>query len=79
MKKVQVLGTGCPKCQQTAANAREAAQAAGVQIELEKIEKPADIARFGVMFTPALAIDGAVQVAGRIPTVDEIKAWLTTA
>jgi len=79
MKKVQVLGTGCPKCQQTAANAREAAQAAGVQIELEKIEKPADIARFGVMFTPALAIDGGVKVAGRIPTVDEIRAWLTTA
>ena len=76
MKKVQVLGTGCPKCQQTAANAKEAAQAAGVQIELEKVEKPADIAKFGVMFTPALAVDGEVKVAGRIPTVDEIKAWL---
>ncbi len=76
MKKVQVLGTGCPKCQQTAANAKEAAQAVGVQIELEKVEKPADIAKFGVMFTPALAIDGEVKVAGRIPTVDEIKAWL---
>ena len=77
MKKVQVLGTGCPKCQQTAANAKEAAHVAGVQIELEKIEKPADIAKFGVMFTPALAIDGEVKVAGRIPTVDEITAWLT--
>jgi len=78
MKKVQVLGTGCPKCQQTAANAKEAAQAAGVQIELEKVEKPADIAKFGVMFTPALAIDGEVKVAGRIPTVDEIKVWLAS-
>jgi small redox-active disulfide protein 2 len=77
MKKVQVLGTGCPKCQQTAANAREAAEAAGVQIEIVKVDKPAEIARFGVMFTPALAIDGTVKVAGRIPTVDEIKAWLT--
>jgi len=76
MKKVQVLGTGCPKCQQTAANAKEAAQAAGVQIELEKVEKPAEIAKFGVMFTPALAIDGEVKAAGRIPTVDEIKVWL---
>jgi len=77
MKKVQVLGTGCPKCQQTAANAREAAQAAGVEIELIKVEKPADIAKFGVMFTPALAIDGEVKSAGRIPSVEEIKAWLS--
>jgi small redox-active disulfide protein 2 len=77
MKKVQVLGTGCPKCQQTAANAREAAQAAGVEIELIKVEKPADIAKFGVMFTPALAIDGEVKAAGRIPSVEEIKAWLS--
>ncbi len=76
MKKVQVLGTGCPKCQQTAENAKAAAEAAGVQITLEKVEKPADIAKFGVMFTPALAIDGEVKVAGRIPTVDEIKGWL---
>ena len=77
MKKVQVLGTGCPKCQQTAANAKEAAQAAGVQIELEKVEKPADIAKFGVMFTPALAVDGDVKVSGRVPDVEEIKAWLS--
>jgi len=74
---VQVLGTGCPKCQQTAANAKAAAAAAGVDIDLVKVDKPADIAKFGVMFTPALAIDGAVKVSGRVPTVDEIKAWLT--
>ena len=74
---IQVLGTGCPKCQQTAANAKAAAAAAGVQIDLVKVDKPADIAKFGVMFTPALAIDGAVKVSGRVPTVDEIKTWLT--
>ena len=73
--KVQVLGTGCPKCHQTAENA-SAAAAAGVQIELEKVDKPADIAKFGVMFTPALAVDGDVKVAGRVPTIDEIKTWL---
>ena len=77
MKKVQVLGTGCPKCQQTAANAKAAAQAAGLQIDLVKVDKPADIAKFGVMFTPALAIDGDVKVSGRVPDVDEIKAWLS--
>jgi len=73
---VQVLGTGCPKCQQTAENARAAAEAAGLEIELIKVDKPADIAKFGVMFTPALAIDGDVKVAGRVPTIDEIKEWL---
>jgi small redox-active disulfide protein 2 len=74
--KVQVLGTGCAKCQQTAENAKAAAEAAGLEIELVKVDKPADIAKFGVMFTPALAIDGDVKVAGRVPTVEEIKEWL---
>lgn len=75
--KVQILGTGCPKCQQTAENAKAAAEAAGLQIELVKVDKPADIAKFGVMFTPALAIDGDVKVSGRVPDVEEIKAWLS--
>jgi len=66
--KVQVLGTGCPKCMQTAENAKAAAEAAG--------DTPAEIAKFGVMFTPALAIEGKVKVAGRVPTVAEIKTWL---
>ena len=77
MKRIQVLGTGCPKCEQTAANAEEAAEAAGVQIEIEKVKELADIAKFRVLFTPALAVDGDVKVSGRVPTVDEIKVWLT--
>jgi small redox-active disulfide protein 2 len=74
--KVQILGTGCPKCQQTAENAKAAAEAVGFDIDLVKVDRPADIAKFGVMFTPALAIDGDVKVSGRVPTVDEIKEWL---
>ena len=77
MKKVQVLGPGCAKCQRTAENAKAAAEALGVQIELEKIDKPTEIAKFGVMFTPALVIDGEVKVSGGVPTPDEIKEWLT--
>jgi len=77
MKKVQVLGTGCPKCQQTAENAKAAAQALGAEVDLIKVDKPADIAKFGVMFTPALAVDGDVKVSGRVPDVDEIKEWLS--
>lgn len=77
MKKVQVLGTGCPKCLQTAENAEAAAKAAGVQIELEKVQKPVEIAKLGVLFTPALAVDGEVKVSGRVPTVAEIQEWLS--
>ncbi len=76
MAKIQVLGSGCAKCKQTAANAEEAVKALGLSAPVEKVDKPADIAKFGVMFTPALVLDGKVKVAGRVPTVDEIKAWL---
>jgi small redox-active disulfide protein 2 len=76
MTKVQVLGTGCPKCQQTAENAKAAAKALGVEIELVKVDRPAEIAKFGVMFTPALAVEGKVKVSGRVPSPDEIKVWL---
>ena len=77
MKKVQVLGPGCPRCQEVAANVEAAAKAAGVEIQIEKVSNPTDIAKFGVMFTPGLVVDGDVKVSGRIPEVDEIKAWLT--
>jgi small redox-active disulfide protein 2 len=76
MKTVQILGTGCAKCEQTAANAKAAAAALGIEVELVKVDKPVDIAKFGVMFTPALAIDGQVKVAGRVPTLEEVKGWL---
>jgi len=76
MKKVQVLGSGCPRCQQVAANAAEAAEAIGVEADIEKVSRPADIAKFGVMFTPGLAVEGEVVCAGRVPSVEEIKGWL---
>lgn len=76
MKQVHVLGTGCPKCRQTADNAKTAAKAVGIEIELVKVDEPAEIAKFGVMFTPALAVSGKVKVSGRVPIPDEIKAWL---
>jgi small redox-active disulfide protein 2 len=76
MKKVQVLGPGCPKCQQAAANVSEAAKALGLEVEVEKVSKPMDIAKYGVMFTPGLAVEGEVVCAGRIPSVEEIKGWL---
>ena len=76
MKKLQVLGTGCPKCKKLAENAEAAARALGIEYELVKVTDINEIMKFGVMMTPALAVDGAVKVAGKVPTPDEIKKFL---
>ncbi len=76
---IQILGTGCPKCQKLMANADEAVKRTGVEAEIEKVTQVADIAKFGVAFTPALVIDGQVKASGKIPSIDEITAWLSEA
>ena len=74
--KIQILGTGCPKCKTLMDNAEAAAKAAGVEATFEKIDKIADIMKFGVMITPALAIDGVVKSVGKVLSADEIKKFL---
>ena len=74
MKKVQILGTGCAKCKMLAANAEAAAKELGIDVSFEKVTSINEIMKFGVMVTPALAIDGQVKVAGKVATVDELKA-----
>ena len=76
MKKIQILGTGCAKCQKLAAVAEDAAQALGLSYELEKVTDLNRIMGFGVMATPALVVDGAVKVAGRVPSLDDTKKLL---
>jgi small redox-active disulfide protein 2 len=76
MKKLQILGTGCPKCKKLTENAEAAAKALGLDYELEKVTDVNKIMAFGVMMTPALAVDGEVKVAGKVPGVDEIKGML---
>ncbi len=76
MKTIQVLGTGCPKCEKLAEVAEAAAKALGIEYELVKVTDITEIITFGVMMTPALAIDGEVKVVGKVPTEDEIKALL---
>ena len=76
MKKIQILGTGCPKCAKLAENAEAAAKAMGIEYELEKVTKIDKILEFKVMATPALAVDGRVKVAGKLASVDELKGLL---
>jgi small redox-active disulfide protein 2 len=75
-KKLQILGSGCPNCQKLATHTEAAAQAMGLEYELEKVTDVNEIMKFGVMMTPALAVDGEVKVSGRIPSVDELKGML---
>ncbi|HBD93177.1 MAG: redox-active disulfide protein 2 [Spirochaetes bacterium GWF1_31_7] len=70
--KVQILGTGCPKCKMLEANAREALTEIGLDAELVKVDNIDDIMDMGVMVTPALAIDGDVKSAGKLLTKDQI-------
>ena len=76
MKKIQILGTGCPKCRKLAETADAAATALGLDYEIEKVTELNRITEFGVMFTPALVVDGQVKVAGRVPSLDETKKML---
>jgi len=76
MMRIQVLGTGCPKCEKLAEAVRAAADDLGIDYELEKVTDISRIAGFGVMMTPALVVDGEVKAAGKVPTADEIKAML---
>ena len=77
MTRIQVLGTGCPKCKKLAELADAAAQELGIEYELEKVTDINDIMAFGVMMTPALAVDGQVKVTGKVPSADEIKTLLS--
>lgn len=77
MKKIQILGTGCAKCQKLAAMAEEAAKALSLSYEIEKITSIERIMSFGVMSTPALVIDGVVKLSGKVPSLDEAKRLLT--
>jgi small redox-active disulfide protein 2 len=76
MKKLQVLGTGCPKCKKLAENAETAAKALGIEYTIEKVTNINEIMKFGVMVTPALAVDGVVKVVGKVPDPEALKALL---
>jgi small redox-active disulfide protein 2 len=76
MTSLQILGTGCPKCNQLAAATEAAAQALGLEYHLEKVADLKRIMEFGVMATPALVVNGVVKCVGRVPRVDDLKKLL---
>ena len=77
MKRIQILGTGCPKCKLLFANAEAAIQSAGIEAQIEKVEKIVDIMKIGVMSTPALVVDGQVKSVGKVLSSDDIQKHLT--
>ena len=76
MRDLKVYGTGCTKCNRLEANAKAAAEALGLDFQLEKITDRNEITNAGILVTPALVVDGEVKVAGKAPSVDELRAVL---
>jgi small redox-active disulfide protein 2 len=77
MKRIQILGTGCPKCKKLAENVEAAVKELAIDYQLEKVTEINEIMKFGVMVTPALAIDGQVKTIGKVVSPDEIKKMLS--
>lgn len=77
MKTIQILGSGCAKCEQLTKNAKEAADQLGIEYELSKVTDINEILSFGVMITPALVVDGEVKISGKLTSVEEIKTHLS--
>ena len=77
--KIEILGTGCPKCKKTLANTEKAVKELRIDAEVVKVDKIEDIMNYGVMITPALAIDGEVKVSGKVPNPKQIAQWIQEA
>ena len=76
MKKIVILGPGCPRCENLANATRQAADQLGIEYELENITDIKQFPKYGLMMTPGLVVDGQLKVQGKVPSLDEIKAML---
>ena len=75
--KIEIMGTGCAKCIKLEERVNEVVKESGVSAEISKVKDIKQIMAYGVMTTPGLVIDGHVKIAGKMPTPDQIKSWLT--
>lgn len=73
MKKIQILGMGCQKCNRLQELSEQAANELGFEYTVEKVKDMKRIMDFGVMVTPALVVDGEVKVAGKVPSLEDLK------
>jgi small redox-active disulfide protein 2 len=76
MKKVEILGPGCPKCKFVEKRVKETIEELGIDAGVKEVTDMATIMKYGVMATPAVVVDGSVKSEGRIPTRKEIENWL---
>ena len=76
MKDIKVLGPGCKRCQTTEDMVKAAAAALGIEASIEKITDYAETAKYGIVSTPGIVIDGKVVHAGGLPKEDDLKRWL---
>ncbi len=76
MKRIEILGTGCPKCIKLAEAAADAAESLDIECEITKVTDIQKILAYGVMMTPALVVDGAVKVVGKVPSIEDLKKLL---
>ena len=76
MMKIEIMGTGCMKCNKLYAAAKQAVERTGVDAEVTKVTDLMEIMKSGVLVTPALVVDGEIKVSGKVPTVEELEKML---
>ena len=74
--EIKVLGPGCAKCEQTEKIVKEAVSETGVDAQITKVTDVMEIAKHGVFVTPAVVVDGEVKSVGKVPSEEEVKAWI---
>jgi len=75
--EIKVFGPGCPRCKQTEKNASDAVKELRLEANVTHVTDLKEISNHGILMTPGLAIDGKVVSTGKIPSVEEIKKWLS--
>ena len=77
--KIEVLGTGCTTCNTAEAVVRKAVEKSGVDVEVAKVSDRKAIAKSGVSMTPGIIVNGHIKLTGKIPSVEEVSAWIRDA
>ncbi|MFB3813342.1 MAG: thioredoxin family protein [Terriglobales bacterium] len=76
MLSITVFGPGCPRCKETERIVRQVVEQSGTQADVQKVSDPTAMAKAGILLTPAVAVNGVVKTAGRIPSESEIRNWI---